>query len=259
MFFSHFKIKIKKKLFDLLVFFVEKNIKFFIKVANFLNNLFFNEYESLKNLREYTVSDAIIDIGVEKGTPDLYRAFKDKFFLLIDPIKVDLLSEPENYIFVQEALSYKTLETNLNIHPSGRSSLKDPIKFGSLLHVDNFEKSNIKTSTLDQIIDKYLKDYKYIGIKIDTQGSEGDILDGLEKNINKVSFIILENNIVQRYKDSDLFSKITCKLYNKNFFFLKFLNSGSVIPRYAFDCVYLPKDNPVFYSEDIHKKNTFAK
>jgi hypothetical protein len=88
--------------------------------------------------------------------------------------------------------------------------------------------------------------YKKIGIKIDTHGTEYEILEGLVKNIEKVDFIIIENNILPRYKESKLFSELTCLLFKKSFYFLNILNPSSTIPRYAYDCVFLNKNNNLF-------------
>ena len=51
-------------------------------------------YKNRKNSKEaYQLKDngfnpyTIIDVGVAKGTPDLYDVFPDSFFYLIEPLK----------------------------------------------------------------------------------------------------------------------------------------------------------------------------
>jgi hypothetical protein len=100
--------------------------------------------------------------------------------------------------------------------------------------------------TLDSLIDTEMIKHQKIGIKLDAQGTEYEILEGLVKNIEKVDFIILENNILPRYKDSKLFSELTSLLLKKGFYFLNILNPSSTIPRYAYDCLFLNKNNNLF-------------
>jgi len=102
---------------------------------------------------------------------------------------------------------------------------------------------------LDTLINRELKDSNRIGIKIDAQGAEYEILESLSENIERIEFVILENNILHRYENAKLFSEITSLLNNKNFYFFNILNPSSAIPRYAYDCVFLKKDYKVFISK----------
>jgi len=45
--------------------------------------------------------DSIIDVGVFKGTPILYKHFKDRKYYLIDPIKQKFEWEPRDYLFFE--------------------------------------------------------------------------------------------------------------------------------------------------------------
>ena len=72
---------------------LKKFIKIKNKIASFLipkerNNL----YQSLTQLSNNGFQpNTIFDVGVAKGTRDLYRAFPKSFFVLIEPLKTTIL------------------------------------------------------------------------------------------------------------------------------------------------------------------------
>ena len=232
-------------------FFLEYLIKYHHdivhKLFNYIHSRVTNGIEYLKTVKKYTNVDAIIDVGVHEGTPDLYKVFENKFFILVDPVSDLIKQKPIKYKFIQKALGSKNETKEFNIHQnSGMSSLKEELKLGRNIESRPIKSITTEVITLDHLIDKELNEYEKIGIKIDAQGSEYEILEGLSKNLEKIEFIILESNILPRYKDSKLFSELTSLLLKKDFYFLNILNPSSAIPRYAYDCVFLNKKNKIF-------------
>ena len=220
------------------------------KVANYVNVILSNTKEYYKYIDKYTNTDTIIDVGVHEGTEELYEAFSNKFFLLVDPVDNLIKKKPNNFNFIKKGLGSKIEFKKFNFHKnSGMSSFKEEIKVGRNIESEPISSTDIEVITLDQLIEDELKNTKNIGIKIDAQGSEADILQGLNKNIEKVQFIIIEMNIFHRYKNSKTFSEITSLLLKKDFYFFNFITPSSAIPRYAHDCVFLKKDNTIFNSK----------
>lgn len=217
------------------------------KIFNYVNGFLSNTKEYYKYIDKYTDTDTIIDVGVHEGTPELYEAFSRKFFLLVDPVDNLIKKKPNNFNFIKKGLGSKIEFKKFNFHKnSGMSSFKEEIKVGRNIESEPISSTDVEVITLDQLIEDELKNTEKIGIKIDAQGSEADILQGLNKNIEKVQFIIIEMNIFHRYKNSKTFSEITYLLLKKDFYFFNFITPSSAIPRYAHDCVFLKKDNPIF-------------
>lgn len=218
------------------------------KIFNYLHPKLINTKEYLVQIKKITNVDVIIDIGVHEGTPDLYDVFNEKFFLLVDPVDDHLKIKPKYYKFLKVGLGSKDEDLDFFIHKnSGLSSFKSELKLGRNIESDPVKVEKVKITTLDFILENQKVDKKKIGIKIDAQGSEYEILNGLsDKYLDRIEFIILENNILPRYKESKLFSEITSYLFNRNFYFLNILNPSSAIPRYAYDVVYLSKKNIIF-------------
>ena len=217
------------------------------KLFNYIHPRVIDEIGYLEQVKNNTNVEAVIDVGVHEGTPDLYQVFEDKFFFLVDPVADLIKYKPKKYKFIQKGLGNKNETKNFNNQKnSGLSSYKEELQLKRGITSKVIKKVKTEIITLDHLINTEMTKYQKIGIKIDAQGSEYEILEGLVKNIEKIDFIILENNILPRYKDSKLFSELTSFLYKKGFYFLNILNPSSTIPRYAYDCVFLYKNNNVF-------------
>lgn len=242
-----FKKILRKITLSILRYLIKKNSLYFHKAVNFVNVIQSDTQEYLRNIKKITNTELIIDVGVHEGTPDLYKVFNDNFFALVDPIDNLLKDKPKNYKFFKCGLGKENKEMDFFVHAqSGQSSFKKEIKIGRNIETESIKSIKINVLTLDHLISNELKNFNKIGIKIDTQGTEFEILEGLNKELDKVEFILLENNILQRYHNSKLFSEITALLLKKGFYFFNIINPTSAIPRYAYDCVFLKKTNEIF-------------
>ena len=139
--------------------------------------------------------DSLIDVGVgPNGTPDLYHRFKDKKLVLIDP-----LDEAEKFfknnmkdndaIFFKTALGDTSESVKINIEEEiGRSSILDVSEIN--FEGKPIEKRAIPVNILDNLLDGMnLGD---IGIKIDTEGYELNVIRGAKNILKKTKFVIAE-------------------------------------------------------------------
>lgn len=150
------------------------------------------DWDQIKNLPNI---DTFIDVGVgPDGTPDLYEKFSNKKLLLIDP-----LDEAEEFynnkmkdadaIFFKTALGEKAESLKINVEENiGRSTMLDvsDINFEG----DPIDKRTIQVDTLDNILSE--NDYGKLGIKIDTEGFELNVIKGAKNTLTKTKFVIAE-------------------------------------------------------------------
>tara|TARA_A100001015_G_C15039172_1_gene738399 strand:- start:431 stop:1072 length:642 start_codon:yes stop_codon:yes gene_type:complete len=182
--------------------------------------------------------DNFIDIGVGQGTQLLWKKFKNKKIICIDPLDyseniVKQKLKKNNYSFYKYAVGAKKQIKTLNVEKNlGRSTLLKVTK-------KNFEgkpKSKIKVlvKTLDSIVQE--SNVKgSIGIKIDVEGYELEIIKGAKKTLKKTHFVIIEarhnhKTFHKQYKLSELMMLMT----KNNFVLTKILTAKPFIADLCF-------------------------
>lgn len=151
------------------------------------------DWDQLKHLPEI---NTLIDIGVGKnGTPNFYERFNKSKLLLIDPLieakqfALEKLTERDYEFFlcaVGEKISNEKIKVEENI---GRSSLLNVTEI-------NYEgkpvsERMIEVKTVDSITNS-LNDLGEIGIKIDTEGYELNVVKGAVNTLKNTKFVIAE-------------------------------------------------------------------
>jgi FkbM family methyltransferase len=143
------------------------------------------------------VIDTVYDIGACIGfwSSDIKKnCLTDSTFFLFEPNEkyIPILSQSGFYFFTSLLSSPgKGVVKFYNGTNTGDSYYKETTKW-----YDDQESIDVQSHTLDQVIEAHklpIPDF----IKIDTQGSELDILLGAESTIDKVSVILIECPIIE--------------------------------------------------------------
>ena len=189
----------------------------------------------------------IIDVGVQAGTPILYKAFEDIPFILVDPQKgcENLLkSKPNNYRFVEKGLGAKPGILTLNESGSQSSFVERDGVFANDYAVKTTY--DVEVITLAQLVQDMNLEPPF-GIKIDTEGFELEVVKGMVGIFDKVDFLICETSVRRVYADSYQFSELVAFLADHGLLFYNILNEVSPWPRY-YDVAFLRHDHPKFTS-----------
>ena len=140
--------------------------------------------------------DTLIDIGVgDEGTPELYNRFPKAKLILIDPIdEAEQYARKNlnkrNYIFYKYAVGDKREAKVLNIEKEiGRSTILDVTSLNN--EGEPINKQKVQVETLDCICSEN-KNYGRIGIKIDTEGYELNVIKGAKNILLSTNFVIAE-------------------------------------------------------------------
>ena len=161
----------------------------------------------------------VVDVGVAKGTPELYRAFPGSYFLLVEPLKEfesDLKSILKRYTgsYVLAAAGSRPGQVTFNVHENhldGSSLYKESM--GTEADGHEVEVQMIR-------IDDILKDKQLAGpyiIKVDTQGSELDALDGAQQALLETEVVVLEISMFGFMKGAPQFYDVVSYMKNHNF------------------------------------------
>ena len=154
-------------------------------------------YIDWKQISKLPNVKTLIDIGVgPNGTPDLYKRFIKSKLILIDPLDeaknyAKKLSKIRNVLFYQNALGkVDGGGVDFNIQKElGNSSL---LKVSKINYKSNIiKKKKLKLRKLDTLL-MNKKNLGSIGIKIDVEGFELDVIKGASKTLKKSKFLIAE-------------------------------------------------------------------
>ena len=162
-------------------------VKFYEKTGMYI------DWDQLDKLPEI---DVFIDIGVgPKGTPTFWQKYKDKRIICIDPLPeaqeiASVLLKGLNFSFFNCALGAKQSKQVLNIEKNkGRSSFFQPTKIN--IEDPNSSEMLVEVNTLDNVIQSEIYSER-VGIKIDTEGYELEVLKGASDTLKKAKFVIAE-------------------------------------------------------------------
>lgn len=187
--------------------------------------------------------EVIFDVGVADGTPQLYRAFPDAHFVLIDP-RPEVIAAltgpaaPSSASFHAVALGASPgrmeLETPVTAKGtlSSRASLNRPV--GPMARaITGFYRQMVEVTTLDAIAAAYPGQ---AGLKIDTEGHEADVLAGGVATLQRCQFVILELSLAERFQPASRPSTIFAMLAAAGLEFRDILRTtgdgaGGSIPR----------------------------
>ena len=217
-----------------------------MKLIKYLAILFFDILDSyhqkkilsfIKN--KYKNINFMIDIGSHKGKYfDLFnKSYKIKNAVLVEPQKKYFYYLKKKYKNLYNIKIYNTAISNKNgnsyfyvNHHDLTSSLNNINHNNSFLKIKSKifgfdsknmikEKIKIKITTLNNLLRKF-KTKKIDLIKIDTEGHELEVLEGLKNTIKRVEIILIEfrnDNVYKNYKPS----KIHKNLLKNNFYLAK--------------------------------------
>lgn len=139
----------------------------------------------------------IVDVGVDRGTPELYDTFSDVRYILIEPLEerhaglLRLCETLPDARLVPAAAAARAGEVTLHVHAdlAGSSLLREvdgPLVDG--------EPRRVETVTVDASCAEHDTRGPYL-LKVDTQGSELEVLRGGARVLAESELVVLETSL----------------------------------------------------------------
>ncbi|NQT26261.1 FkbM family methyltransferase [candidate division KSB1 bacterium] len=144
----------------------------------------------------------VIDVGVASGTMELYKAFPDAYFLLIEPLKefeseLKSILKKYNGSYLLAAAGSHSGQVTFNVHNyqlAGSSLYKESMG----IETDGHE-ITVPLITIDEIIKNKCLKGPYL-IKVDVQGAELEVLEGAKQTLADAEVVALEVSLFEFYK-----------------------------------------------------------
>jgi FkbM family methyltransferase len=138
----------------------------------------------------------VIDVGIATGTPEIYRAFPDASYVLVEPLAEfeGVLQQLQQRLTAQyfiAAAGGVNGETTINVHEdlSGSSLLRQ----AEGVTFDGTPRT-IPVRRLDGLLPPDIA--QPCLLKIDTQGTELDVVEGLGRRIEVVDVMLIETSLL---------------------------------------------------------------
>ena len=239
---------------------MNKIYKFFERLSRLFRCLISNDYKSnhkYQNKNQVTNAELVLNqLKMKNYNPEYvldigcgYGQWTKKLLKFYPTAKYLLFDADKNNIKKLDDLKKKFNNLNYKICLLSDDNNKYQffnMGYGSSIFEEQTshkrEVEEIISTTLDEEIPAELKKYSNNLIKLDVQGAELKILDGLKDSINLFEVIILEVSLHNYNKNSPLFNDVIKYMNDKNFklydlFDLKRLGSNDSF-LVQFDCVF---------------------
>lgn len=171
----------------------------------------------------------VIDVGVEKGTPELYGHFPNATLLLVEPLKevethLKRISRKHNGTYVLAAAGANPGATTLNVRPSslGGSSVYGDTEAD---HMDSHSRS-VPVVTLDQVCAQLKLSGLYL-VKVDVQGSELDVLEGARGILADTELVVLEVSLFEFFIGGPQFYDVVHYMKERGFVVYDIVGGGN--------------------------------
>ena len=182
----------------------------------------------------------VVDVGVGRGTPQLYEAFPEAFHILVEPLKEHeprlrrILRRYKGEYFLT-AVGSNNRKATLSVEPAKNQMSSFYERTATTATADPTEKREVPIITLDMLAERHNLRPPY-GLKIDTEGFELEVIKGATDFLRKTQFVVAEVSVTERFVGSYSFPEFTETMTRNGFFLWTILNTHE---RYV-DAVFLP-------------------
>jgi FkbM family methyltransferase len=171
---------------------------------------FFNHLRTLDH-----VAKTVVDIGVAHGTPAIYDAFPGAKYIFVEPLRefiptLEALKRNLDATYHIAAAGARDGEIEINVHDdlSGSSvfgQAEGAVLDGSPRHVPALRLESILPSLIE----------RPALLKVDTQGAELDVIEGLGTRLREFDVIIMETSLLPLRKKAPELADVVGYMRNR--------------------------------------------
>jgi FkbM family methyltransferase len=188
----------------------------------------------------------VFDIGVAYGTYELYRAFPDAFYHLVDPTPealhyMRLLEKQLRCELHQIALGDQDGEVEIEIRPD----IQGATLFDDVANHEILRRDRVPMRRFDSLMEEIVRPSL---CKIDVQGAELMVLEGMTGRLDSIDAIVVETSTIASLKGGPEVHDIVRFMHEHGFVLADILGmarrplDGATA---QLDVLFLPDDSPL--------------
>jgi FkbM family methyltransferase len=188
----------------------------------------------------------VFDIGVAYGTYELYRAFPDAFYHLVDPTPealhyMRLLEKQLRCELHQIALGDQDGEVEIEIRPD----IQGATLFDDVANHEILRRDRVPMRRFDSLMEEIVRPSL---CKIDVQGAELMVLEGMTGRLDSIDAIVIETSTIASLKGGPEVHDIVRFMHEHGFVLADILGmarrplDGATA---QLDVLFLPDDSPL--------------
>ncbi len=216
---------------------MKKLLRKFVSKFSKYSHIYENAFDLVKTINFYEIN-LVIDIGASTGeyAKMLRRFGYDKYIFSVEPVSKSFKILNENCSSDKKWSSKQYIISKQNKNKIKINVSKDfdnsSILNSTELHLKNhkgaefFYSEEIDSKSLDQLLNDDVNIQKNMMLKIDTQGTESDILESGNASLDKFKLIQIELSIQKLYSNQKLWTEVIQFMKERRF------DVWSIIPGY---------------------------
>ncbi len=163
----------------------------------------------------------IIDVGVGYGTPELYEAFPGARLILVEPLEeylpnIRALFTRRGGVHHAVALGASDGELEINVEPEMQLKSSFLARTTETATGHRTSKRRVPVRRLDALLANERLDGP-VGLKIDVEGFELEVLRGAPQTLARIDFVIIETSVARRFEGSPSFADIVGEMARHKF------------------------------------------
>ena len=207
---------------------MKKLLRKFISKFSKYSHIYENAFDLVKTINLHEIN-LVIDIGASTGeyAKMLRRFGYDKYIFSIEPVSKSFKILNKNCSSDKKWSSKQYIISKQNKNKIKINVSKDfdnsSILNSTELHLKNhkgaefFYTEEIDSKSLDQLLNEDIDIQKNMMLKIDTQGTESDILESGDASLDKFKLIQVELSIQKLYSNQKLWTEVVQFMKEKGF------------------------------------------
>lgn len=162
------------------------------------------------------VPRTVFDIGVARGTPDLYLAFPHAQYYLVDPTRESLpymqdIASRLDARILNIAMGERAEELAIGVRPDDINGATFYEEVGPLKDVRSYP---VPVKRFDQVIDDFARPAL---CKIDVQGAEMSVLRGMGARLQDIDVLIVEASVLATIRDGPEIAEVFAYMHGQGF------------------------------------------